>query len=113
MTSFGPTARQPSGASGPKPTDRPPIQLGPGLSRQWTSTQAVPPGAAPNRGTLTDAHRGGWYRGAWWRGACCLAQTCTIVHVRVRVMPGTSCCLLYTSDAADDLTRVDLGGRRI
>src|SRR5665811_2610271 len=26
----------------------------------------------------------------------------------------TSCtCLLYTSDAADDLTRVDLGGRRI
>ena len=22
-------------------------------------------------------------------------------------------CLLYTSDAADDLTRVDLGGRRI
>src|SRR5665811_1238446 len=23
------------------------------------------------------------------------------------------CCLLYTSDAADDLTRVDLGGRRI
>src|SRR5665811_1405137 len=24
-----------------------------------------------------------------------------------------SSCLLYTSDAADDLTRVDLGGRRI
>jgi len=24
-----------------------------------------------------------------------------------------SCCLLYTSDAPDDLTRVDLGGRRI
>src|SRR5665811_1757099 len=24
-----------------------------------------------------------------------------------------SACLLYTSDAADDLTRVDLGGRRI
>ena len=24
-----------------------------------------------------------------------------------------NCCLLYTSDAADDLTRVDLGGRRI
>src|SRR5665811_2314517 len=23
------------------------------------------------------------------------------------------CCLLYTSDAADDLTRVDLGGRRV
>src|SRR5665811_2635855 len=25
----------------------------------------------------------------------------------------TSTCLLYTSDATDDLTRVDLGGRRI
>ena len=25
----------------------------------------------------------------------------------------TQVCLLYTSDAADDLTRVDLGGRRI
>src|SRR5665811_2583305 len=25
----------------------------------------------------------------------------------------TGTCLLYTSDAADDLTRVDLGGRRI
>ena len=25
----------------------------------------------------------------------------------------THICLLYTSDAADDLTRVDLGGRRI
>src|SRR5665811_303172 len=27
--------------------------------------------------------------------------------------PRFSMCLLYTSDAADDLTRVDLGGRRI
>src|SRR5665811_2388041 len=27
--------------------------------------------------------------------------------------PSTDPCLLYTSDAADDLTRVDLGGRRI
>src|SRR5665811_1337047 len=26
---------------------------------------------------------------------------------------GVETCLLYTSDAADDLTRVDLGGRRI
>src|SRR5665811_528081 len=26
---------------------------------------------------------------------------------------GKNPCLLYTSDAADDLTRVDLGGRRI
>src|SRR5665254_28653 len=30
------------------------------------------------------------------------------------VLPATRIiCLLYTSDAADDLTRVDLGGRRI
>src|SRR5450756_3205317 len=29
-------------------------------------------------------------------------------HVR-----GAHCCLLYTSDAADDLLCVDLGGRRI
>ena len=27
--------------------------------------------------------------------------------------PRTQTCLLYTSDAADDLTRLDLGGRRI
>ena len=28
-------------------------------------------------------------------------------------LPSTSTCLLYTSDAADDSLRVDLGGRRI
>src|SRR5665811_2597661 len=28
-------------------------------------------------------------------------------------VPTLITCLLYTSDAADDLTRVDLGGRRI
>ena len=26
---------------------------------------------------------------------------------------GSTCCLLYTSDAADDMQCVDLGGRRI
>src|SRR5665811_2329313 len=30
----------------------------------------------------------------------------------VQPVPGSDSCLLYTSDAADDLTRVDLGGRR-
>src|SRR5665811_235757 len=30
-----------------------------------------------------------------------------------RLIPLPEACLLYTSDAADDLTRVDLGGRRI
>src|SRR5665811_1276556 len=29
------------------------------------------------------------------------------------VLTPMTACLLYTSDAADDLTRVDLGGRRI
>src|SRR5665811_2626579 len=39
-----------------------------------------------------------------------------IEHVMRAVMALASrilVCLLYTSDAADDLTRVDLGGRRI
>src|SRR5665811_2585126 len=31
----------------------------------------------------------------------------------MRVSNRSRICLLYTSDAADDLTRVDLGGRRI
>ncbi len=38
--------------------------------------------------------------------ACVRARVRTYVRTYVR-------CLLYTSDAADDLTRVDLGGRRI
>src|SRR5665811_1314052 len=33
--------------------------------------------------------------------------------VSVRLVMKDGGCLLYTSDAADDLTRVDLGGRRI
>src|SRR5665811_1064579 len=32
---------------------------------------------------------------------------------KMTMMTRASVCLLYTSDAADDLTRVDLGGRRI
>src|SRR5665811_1554178 len=40
--------------------------------------------------------------------------TITSVTFHTRSMPRRSwTCLLYTSDAADDLTRVDLGGRRI
>src|SRR5665811_2444073 len=40
------------------------------------------------------------------------SRTCTCRGGRPH---GSKCypCLLYTSDAADDLTRVDLGGRRI
>src|SRR5665811_2062137 len=40
-----------------------------------------------------------------------IVQTC-VVHLIRNSMKYCS-CLLYTSDAADDLTRVDLGGRRI
>src|SRR5665811_1218927 len=39
------------------------------------------------------------------------AQLAAQIARQARVLSGT--CLLYTSDAADDLTRVDLGGRRI
>src|SRR5665811_830351 len=41
----------------------------------------------------------------------------TIANIFCFFQSGTNktffACLLYTSDAADDLTRVDLGGRRI
>src|SRR5665811_556985 len=33
-------------------------------------------------------------------------------HHSSPIARGAATCLLYTSDAADDLTRVDLGGRR-
>src|SRR5665811_2625311 len=35
------------------------------------------------------------------------------LFIRIKVAVYGDRCLLYTSDAADDLTRVDLGGRRI
>ncbi|GAB5815569.1 hypothetical protein JMUB7550_27550 [Staphylococcus aureus] len=34
-------------------------------------------------------------------------------HAYYTLIQTLESCLLYTSDAADDLTRVDLGGRRI
>src|SRR5665811_2211474 len=37
----------------------------------------------------------------------------TLIHKVIGVHGASRVCLLYTSDAADDLTRVDLGGRRI
>ena len=33
--------------------------------------------------------------------------------VRIQLVVQPQCCLLYTSDAADDMQCVDLGGRRI
>ena len=35
------------------------------------------------------------------------------MKIDLKVILNIYFCLLYTSDAADDLTRVDLGGRRI
>src|SRR5450756_2705229 len=43
----------------------------------------------------------------------CMTSTWEVLkHARSEV-PAQCCCLLYTSDAADDLLCVDLGGRRI
>src|SRR5450756_891897 len=68
--------------------------------------QALPHGVPRSRGAL---HAGGSQRVAR------LAHLC-----RFRASPHRHCatavcprCLLYTSDAADDLLCVDLGGRRI
>ena len=41
---------------------------------------------------------------------CVFVCVCVCVSVSVSV---SVCCLVYTSDAADDLLCVDLGGRRI
>src|SRR5665811_59249 len=66
-------------------------------------------------------HRGGHF--SEHRGRCGMLpspQTRRRRASRLRVpacadasLPTVGTCLLYTSDAADDLTRVDLGGRRI
>src|SRR5665811_1874636 len=49
--------------------------------------------------------------------SCVTSWLTTFPSARPRVFgeiqPMTLPCLLYTSDAADDLTRVDLGGRRL
>src|SRR5450756_2622319 len=42
-----------------------------------------------------------------------IAEQIGIQSVRAEVLPQGKACLLYTSDAADDLLCVDLGGRRI
>src|SRR5665254_7803 len=43
-----------------------------------------------------------------------LKKACVIRwKIAATQLPVPNACLLYTSDAADDLTRVDLGGRRI
>ncbi|WP_460366175.1 hypothetical protein, partial [Staphylococcus aureus] len=43
----------------------------------------------------------------------CIRDRSSTRHVKPSVRRGRNSCLLYTSDAADDSLRVDLGGRRI
>ena len=47
-----------------------------------------------------------------WKGFTSLAADAD-ESFRRRTMIGNSSCLLYTSDAADERSSVDLGGRRI
>src|SRR5665811_326307 len=60
-----------------------------------------------------------WVALAYVKGICGADQNARSKRSRrlqliVRFNPTSlGTCLLYTSDAADDLTRVDLGGRRI
>ena len=42
-----------------------------------------------------------------------IGLTCTGIVNNTHLCGETTACLLYTSDAADDSLRVDLGGRRI
>src|SRR5665811_2533663 len=55
---------------------------------------------------LTRSHR--LMLTAAWKQPVVFGRDAVVGCVRPRLPP----CLLYTSDAADDLTRVDLGGRR-
>ena len=48
----------------------------------------------------------------WKMGRACRPR-CTAIVSRTEESAYSSPCLLYTSDAADDLLCVDLGGRRI
>src|SRR5665254_29442 len=47
------------------------------------------------------------------RQASVCGAVCDLGLVRIGRLDGVGGCLLYTSDAADDLTRVDLGGSRM
>src|SRR5665811_88889 len=48
----------------------------------------------------------------WWVEDAPTDQTATHEASGQRLVADRPVCLLYTSDAADDLTRGDLGGRR-
>src|SRR5665811_944093 len=55
-----------------------------------------------------------WFLRERWKGDACTNSLEQVRSSSERLDPSRSTrCLLYTSDAADDLTRVDLGGRRI
>src|SRR5665811_265667 len=74
----------------------------PGLD--WHRTVGVPtddPGGRSEMGVIIIREMVGTSPTSWSDAA------------RRAVATASRTCLLYTSDAADDLTRVDLGGRRI
>src|SRR5665811_2175193 len=98
----------------------------------WTPTTS-PLGPGPDGPAAATAGVGQFVVQPWGFVVCPLDERVTWIHFRrasvssvklpspgevaVDGAPGTltlrGFCLLYTSDAADDLTRVDLGGRRI
>src|SRR5450756_3217480 len=109
------------------------------ISDRISSSAAAPSLTWSPTGTPANAlgaAAGGVHCGAPWYGAagpgihfpCCASQviSCPLFHAAVRRRSGESmvarrgstgdrlgpiwCCLLYTSDAADDLLCVDLGG---
>src|SRR5678815_2597657 len=75
------------------------------------------------QGTVVVVHSGGLYRVQCDAGHEVLAQLSgRMRRFRIKVVPGDRVtvgvspydpCLLYTSDAADERSSVDLGGRRI
>src|SRR5665811_1092228 len=90
-------------------------------SRAWSTLPCVAPSISsvssdrPSRTSRHDAHvphgvAVGWSEVLQLMAA---ARRRAVVVLPTPRGPEKRYCLLYTSDAADDLTRVDIGGRRI
>ena len=66
--------------------------------------------------SLVNAKSGGCAQDCGFCAQSRYAEAETPLHAMMepeQILEHARACLLYTSDAADDLTRVDLGGRRI
>ena len=76
-----------------------------------TATSSIPPPAPLKLGTDVAAH---WERfRSEWQNYETATELDKTTEKRRSAISLASVCLLYTSDAADDLLCVDLGGRRI